>query len=856
MPDLQTPVIPSKKGLNFPWLLKMAWRDSRKSRVKLLLFISSIILGIAALVAIYSFGDNLRDDIDNQAASLIGADLAIYSNKPISVKADKLIKNLGKEKSTESSFASMVLFPKNNGTRLIQVKALTGNFPYYGALETEPISAGKDFKNGQEALVDQTLMLQFKASVGDSVKLGKLSFKIAGILKKAPGQTGLSSSVAPVIYIPGKYAEETGLLKKGSRINYNFYYKFSSIVEADKTTESIKKSLEKEELDYETIASKKENTGRSFEDLTGFLSLVGFIALLLGCIGVASSVHIYVKEKLTTVAVLRCLGVSGNQAFIIYLIQIIGTGLLGSIIGAVLGTVVQQVLPLVLKDFLPVDITIAVSWSAILQGIALGVIISFLFALLPLISVRNISPLNTLRLSFEQTSLFKDPLKWVVYGLIVLFVLGFTYLQLGNIIEALSFTAGIITSFLLLSGTAVMMMWLIKKFFPFSWSYIWRQGFSNLYRPNNQTVILIVSIGLGTAFICTLFLIQGMLLQRVNLSASKNQPNMVLFDIQSSQKENIAKLTKQMNLPVIQQVPVVTMRLQEINNINAVMVKKDTALQYNKRLFSREYRVTFRDQLSSSEKIAAGKWQGKVASPDALPEISIEKDYAERNKIKLGDKLLFNVQGALIETKVGSFRTVDWNRIQTNFLVIFPEGVLEEAPQFHVLLTRVPDANQSAIFQQNIVRNFPNVSVIDLGLVLSVLDEILDKIGFVIKFMAGFSIITGIIVLIASVMISKYQRIKESVLLRTIGASRNQILQITALEYFFLGAISALTGLFLSVGASYLLALYSFEVPFNPDFIPVIFIFISITFLTMLIGLFNSRGILNKPPLEILRQEN
>jgi putative ABC transport system permease protein len=204
---------------------------------------------------------------------------------------------------------------------------------------------------------------------------------------------------------------------------------------------------------------------------------------------------------------------------------------------------------------------------------------------------------------------------------------------------------------------------------------------------------------------------------------------------------------------------------------------------------------------------------------------------------------------------VGSFREVDWNRVQTNFRVVFPKGVLEEAPQFHVLITRVPSSQKSALFQQAVVRSFPNVSIIDLDLILRVLDDILDKIGFVIKFMGAFSIITGLIVLIASVLISKYQRIQESVLLRTMGASRNQILFITALEYFFLGSLAAATGILLSLGGSWALAKYSFETSFFPQFGPIIILFLLISTLTVIIGLFNSRGILDRPPLEILRRD-
>ncbi|HEY0680229.1 MAG TPA: ABC transporter permease, partial [Chitinophagaceae bacterium] len=429
------------KRLN--WILLMAWRDSRRNRSRLLLFVSSIILGIAALVAIYSLSNVLRDEIDQQAASLLGADLEITGNKPIRTALGGLVDSLGDQRSEQRSFSSMIYFPKSGGTRLIEVKALGGDFPYYGDFETSPAGVSRTFRKGQQALVDQTLMLQFNAKQGDSIKIGDLSFAIAGTLLAAPGKTGLSASVAPVVYIPLSYLEQTGLDQKGSRINHRFFFKYDTKTDLEKVANEIEPRLQNAGLSYDTIETQKEDTTRSFKDVTTFLSLIGFIALLLGCIGVASAIHIYVREKINTIAVLRCLGAKAAQAFFIYLIQIAGIGLIGSIIGAALGSVIQQFLPIVLSDLLPIKVEAGISWTAIGQGILLGLVISVLFALLPLVSIRKISPLNSLRVSFEHT-LIKDPLKWIVYALVVSFIVLFTYVQLGEWMEAIVFSAGIL----------------------------------------------------------------------------------------------------------------------------------------------------------------------------------------------------------------------------------------------------------------------------------------------------------------------------------------------------------------------------------------------------------------------------
>jgi putative ABC transport system permease protein len=841
--------------LNLPWLITMAWRDSRRNRSRLFLFISSIILGIGVLVAIYSLSDNVKKDIDNQAKTLIGADLVIDNNKPVAPEFQPLLDSIGDRRARELSFASMVMFTKNQGTRLVQVRALEGDFPFYGKLETKPAAASEKFRNQQQALVDKTLMLQFNAQPGDSIKVGEVTFMIAGTLNKAPGSTGISTSVAPAVYIPMKYLADTKLQQKGSRISYRFYYKFNNTTNVENLVTTLEPRFEKDGYDFETVETRKRNTGRTFEDFTQFLSLIGFIALLLGCIGVASSIHIYIKEKLNSIAILRCLGVNGLQAFLIFLIQIVAIGFIGSVIGAVLGIAIQQILPTVFKDFLPVEISVNLSWKAIAQGITIGVIISALFALLPLVSIRNVSPLNTLRLSVEETTPKRDYMRWLIYVLIILFIYGFTYLQMKSFQRAAVFTVSILVSFLVLSLMAGLLMWAVRRFFPNRAGYLLRQGLANLYRPNNQTLILVVAIGLGTSFICTLYFVQNILLSRVSLSASANQPNMVLFDIQTAQKEKVAALTRSFNLPVIDEVPIITTRLEEINGRSGAQVRLDTNSKTPSRAFEGELRVTYRDSLTNSEKITVGEWPAKKTAGDETVYISMEEGYAKRINVKIGDKMLFNVQGALIPTVIGSFREVDWNRVQTNFRVVFPSGVLEKAPQFHVLITRIPSAEMSAKFQQAIVTSFPNISIIDVGLILSVLDDILDKIGFVIRFMAAFSILTGLVVLIASVLLSKYQRIRESVLLRTLGGTRRQILVITALEYFLLGALAAFTGIIISLGGGWALARYTFKTPFTVPVLPFLAVFFLVSIITVLIGLFNSRGILNRPPLEVLRAE-
>ncbi len=832
----------------------MAWRDSRRNLGRLLLFMSSIVIGIGALVAINSFGDNLRNQIEGEAKELLGADLEIESQTPLPQDIIQFFDSLGFDISNETNFASMVLFPKNGGTRLVNVRAVESSFPFYGSIETLPGDVAGNLALSQKALVDQTLLMQFDASVGDSIKVGELTFHIEGSVLNVPGQSAITSTVAPPVFIPFRLMEQSGLMKKGSRINYLLYVKFTESIDQAFFEEFIKPRLESSKLRYDDVAERKQEVGDAYANLTGFLNLTAFIALLLGCIGVASSVHIYMKEKVQSVAVLRCLGASGKEAMAIFLVQILIMGTIGALIGSIMGTAVQFYLPALFGDFLPIEVDLRLSTSAIMEGLALGVAASVLFSLFPLLRIRRISPLQAIRASYENQE--TDRLPFLVFGLILCFIFLFSFLQLGDWIQAAYFSAGLLLSFALLAGVAQLIIWLVRRYFPTGGSFLLRQSLANLYRPNNQTLILVVTIGLGTALISTLFISQGLLVDKVRFSSdSSDRPNMVLFDIQTDQLEAVEDLFYTHDLKLMGKVPIVTMRLHELEGKSIEELRADTVSGVRSWVLNREYRVSYRDSLTSSETLLSGTWYPRVESPGDPIFISLEQGLARDMQVVVGDEISFNVQGAILNTVVGSIRKVDWQRMQTNFLVVFPKGVLEEAPKFHVMLARFDSTAQSAGFQRAVVQEFPNISIIDLNLILHTVDSVLGKVSFVIRFMAFFSILTGLLVLSGSVIVSKYQRIQESVLLRTLGASRSQIFRINMLEYFLLGSIAAFAGIFIALGAGWALAYFSFDADFYPPIGTLLIGYGCITLLTVLIGMSNSRSVVRKPPLEILRNE-
>ncbi|MBU2929334.1 ABC transporter permease [Winogradskyella psychrotolerans] len=829
----------------------MAWRDAKASKVRLLLFMASIILGIAAVVSIQLFSSNLKDNIKLQSKALMGADYTIDTKQEPTERAQAIIDSLQPD-AKEISFVSMIAFPKNGGTKLVKVRGLSGDFPFYGTIDSQPKAAASTYQDLGGALVDATLMLQFDVKEGDSIKVGAITLPISGALKAIPGSTAISTSVAPTIVIPYRFIEDTGLLQFGSRKEYQFFYKAKQPLDLDQFEKIIDPQLKAEEADLDTHTSTSERLGRRYDNVGKFLNLAAFIALLLGCIGIASSVHIYIKEKLKAIAVLKCMGASRLQSFLIFLIQIAGIGIVGGLIGSLIGVGIQELFPYLLKDFLPFAVEISISLQPILIGVFLGLFMSVLFALLPLLRTWYVSPLDVLRVDENGA---QEPIKVrvAVIGAVLLFLFLFSFWLLNDVVYALGFMLATLIAFAALAGVASLFILGIKRYFPKRWGFTARQSLLNLFRPNNQTVVLVVAIGLGTCLISTLYFTKDILLAKTEVGQSDDNANIIILDVQTDQQDTIEQRIKAKGLPVVNSIPIVTMRIHKIKGRLANELRQDSTKQMRNWILNHEFRSTYRGEMIDSEELLEGEWTTHTTSNDTIL-VSIADNLVE-DGIKIGDAITFNVQGVLMETKVGSIRKVDWRQLQPNFNFVFPMGALEQAPQFRVISTNAVDEATSAALQRDLVAEFPNLSIIDLRQVYTIIENILDKVSWVINFMAFFSIITGIIVLIGSVRTSKYQRIKESVLLRTLGAKNAQILKISALEYLFLGLLGSLVGILLALVSSLCLALLLFKEPFTPSLIPFLVFLPGITLLVLGIGLSNIRSVLQSSPLAVLRKE-
>ena len=847
----------------FRALVGLAWRESRTARRRLLLYMSSIALGVAALVAIDSFAENVTDSVHEQSRALLGGDVALSSNDPYGASTRALLDSMrkaGVRESRQTTFASMALVPRSGATRLAQVRAVTPAYPIYGVITTQPASAWGTLARGRYAVVDPSLLVSLAARIGDTLAIGASRFVITGTIENVPGDAGIGAAIGPRVYIPEQYIAETGLLVFGSRAQYETLLQFPPNVTAQQFQSRFRARLSRERVRIRTAAQNEYNLTQAIDQLRDFLSIIGLIALLLGGIGVGSGVHAFVMRKIDTVAVLRCLGATSWQVLAIYVTQAAAMGLVGAVAGAVLGIGIQFLVPAVATDFLPVDVSVRLAPGAIALGLGVGTWVALVFALRPLVALRRVSPLQALRRESDADALRAsrgDPLRLLVTLAIVGSVLALALSRGGGVRRGIAFSVAIGVAIGVLWLAAAGLSWIARRAVRPRWAFTLRQGVASLYRPGNQTRSVVLALGFGVFLMTTVYQVQHSLLGTLDLRLSQARANLVFFDIQGDQEPGVDSLIRRDGFAVNSVTPIIPMRIASINGKTVSELMRDTARATRGRAgwpLRREYRSTYRADPTASEKIVEGRWFARNSDTTRIPEVSVERDVANELHLRLGDTITWNVQGVNIPTRVTSFREVNWARFEPNFFVVFEPRALAGAPKQFAVLARVPTAEQVARVQRDVVTRYPNVSSLDLTLVQHTIANVLDKVTVAIRFLALVSLALAVPVLFSAVAATRRGRVREAVLLKTLGATRRQIGRIMLAEYALLGALGALVGVILSSGAAWALCHWIFDVRFVPAVGPIVLVGAGMVGLAVAIGLLTGREVFSQTPMVALRE--
>jgi putative ABC transport system permease protein len=846
------------------FVLKMAWRDSRASRRRLLLLSLSVVFGIAALVSIGSVSANLRRAVDGQANSLLGADLVITGTIPNSADWRKSLEAAGGEADRERVFPAQVA--AGGIARRAQMRALEGNFPFYGEFATVPAEAPARLRQGGHVIVlSDTLLDQLHLHLGDQVKvgIGQEVFTVVGEMKGFPGELAGFTVHPPLAFIPFS-ALSAQMGGAANRVNVRLPPGSDSAA----LVKGLKAKFPDDRMVYVTADERRKDMESALAGFDAFFRLVGFVALFLGAIGVASVVHVYVRQKITTVAILRCLGASAGQTFAIYLLQGLALGLFGAIAGAAIGLGAQWMLPLILRDFIPFKIDFFISWPPVVSGMTAGLVICLLFTLLPLLTVRRVPPLAAFRSALaERAGTRFDPWQVVIAILIPAAVAGFAIWQTRNVRFGIGYAVTLGVGFGILAGTAQLVSWAAQRWFPRRLPYVVRQGVANLYRPNNRTVLLLLSIGLGAFLMIALYLARTELLQQIEGPEGKSTPNLIFGRIEEDQMEPLAKIAAAQGAPIVERTPFVRMTLVSVNGHPP---PRNWQQPDGK---PREVIATYRDHLLKGEAVGDGKYiprteAGAAVVPIALSSTLRRPRPGDANAptpaavkamlLRVGDTLDWDVQGIPLRTRVAAV-LVPSGRFNLNlerFDVLFPDGAINGAPKFYIAGTHAPTAAIALNVQQAVFAAFPRIQAVDISAIVDLIARIFGKIGLVIGFMASFIIATGIIMLVSAILTGRFQRIRETVLLRTLGASRRQLVQIQMVEYAILGVLASLVGAILAVGGNALLARFVFKIPAAAPPLLLLAATAAVVTVTLVTGWFANRGVTNHPPLMILRQEN
>ena len=788
----------------------------------------------------------------------------VESRSAPDAEVDAYLAGLGGEQAREVAFASMLAVPGSDGkavaSRLVTVRAADDAYPFYGDVESEPAGARTQLTTGDAVLVEETLLKQFGLEPGAKVRLGKKDFVVAGGLLSLPGESAAVAMLSPRVLVSQAGLEGTGLLGTGALVRYRTHFKFPEGTDVEALARAERERMRGLRLNEDTVGERKRELGRALENVGGFLNLTGLVALLLGVIGVAAAMHALVRRKLATVAVLRCLGAGAGLGLGVFMVQGIAVGVAGSVVGGLVGAGLQAALGGLLQSFLPVDAAeLGVRWGEVARAAGIGAGLSALCTLVPLLAVRRVSPLGVLRAVEPETGK-RDGWRWLAVAGLVAAVLALCVELGGSWRNGAGFVGGILAA----GGALALLAWglvavarrtgglgLVK-----AWPFAVRQGLASLHRPGNRTGRLVVALGLGAFLLLTLAFSREALLGQIRFAGGADRPNLLFFDVQDDQVDGLkAKLTE-LGAPALAEAPIVTMRLAELKGRAVEEVLRDKTAGVPGWTLRREYRSSYRSEPANTETVTAGEWVGSWAGGEGeVVPVSVEEGLAENLKLKLGDELVWDVQGVPVRSRVASLRKVEWQRMSPNFFVLFPTGVLEAAPKFHVLAARTLDKDVNARVQRGVVSEFGNVSVLDLGLVIDSLDAVFGKAELAVRFIALFTLATGVVVLAGALAAGRDQRVREAVLLRTLGASAGQVRVVLVTELAALGLMAGAAGALLALGGGAAVARFVFGVTPVLPWGPLGWTVGGVVALTVGVGWLTQRGVLSRPPLEVLRAE-
>ncbi len=830
----------------------MAWRETRGAGRHFVYFLACVTVGVAAIVAVGSFAASLERTVGRSAKALMGGDVEIRAARPLSAEPAQLVAALASEGAVVTRVRELVAMAQagekgDARTQLVEVKAVEPGYPFYGHLGTDPERPLAELVGDGRALVHRSLLERLGLRAGDRLRIGESDLIISGVITQEPDRAVGVFSLGPRVLITGDDLDRTGLVRPGSRVRYRTLFRLPDGTNAEDVVKSLARRLPDSAVRITTYAQAQPGLRRFWDQLTMYLGLTGLVALMVGGIGVAVSVRAFVRSKLATIAILKSLGAGWRQILMAYLCQTALLGLGGSLLGAALGSGIQPLLSPVLARLLPFPVDLVISPVAILKGLVLGLGVTLLFALWPLLEIRRVPPALILRKEVEPILRGRRP--WTALLPIAAGLAALALWQAGSWKIGGLFIAGLAAALVALGLGARLIVTAARRARPRALA--WRQAVANLHRPGSHAGAVLVSLGLAVMLIVAVALLEGSLREQLVAKSADTAPAFFFIDIQPDQAEGFRRLVQSLGGSAPDLVPVVRSRLAGIDGapVSAdVRTRKDDPWY-----LTREYVLTWAEVAPGHNSVIAGRWWNSEEAARE-PLISVEEEIAKQLGVGIGGTLTFDVQGVPVTARVVNLRRVDWQTFNSNFFVIFSPGALDGAPTTYIATAQVRPEDEGRV-QAAVVAAYPNVSAIPVREVLARVASVLDQIALAMRLVAGFSILSGLVVMIGALSITRSQRLYQSVILKALGATRGFLARAFAVEYALLGAGAGLCGTALAAILAWAVLHFALDVRWSWAPGTLALGVAGATGLALAVGLLGTSRLLAQKPLGVLRGE-
>ena len=851
----------TKPSLTWASAAKIAWRELQASRGKFLFVILSVAIGVAALTGVRGFSDSFQKTLLGEARTIMAADLSAHMFRqptPEEEQALNAMASHGIQRTQITDTVSMVSSLGDPVPLLVSLKAVDPQqYPFYGTVDLQPAGDLRQVLTDSTVVVADDLLIRLHTQVGASLKIGDSNFRIAAILVREPDRMSSGMGLGPRVMMTQSALEKSGLLQQGSRSGERFLFKLSS---NSGSIAAVRARLEQVLPDAQVTDFRESNPALTdgLKRSTGLLSLICLVAMVLGAIGVAMAMRAHLQQRIEVLAIMKSIGARSSDILRIYLFQTVLLGLVGGLIGASLGLGVEWIFPSLLGRFLPIRLDLQFPWHSAVAGLGTGILTTVLFCLPPLLQIRSVRPNLVLRRMVEEpggpqswwTRLRQSKAQWIT-AIVILLGLGAIAAALSDSVVVGRWFAGALCALLVvILGMAALTLRMLRAFLSRTRLHLQsavRHGLSNLYRPGNQSAAVLAALGVGVMLILTVFLMQHGVIGEMKLTAGPNLPNVFLVDISSKELDGVKHLLAQQ--PEVQgDVETVPSVAGRIISVDGAAADELNLKNYPKRLLQ-TVSLTWSKGLPEGATMVQGAWW----DTDDGQSLAVSEHIAQRLQLHLGSRIVFTSNGRTMQAKVVAVIRHNGQHVYSRSEFILTPRALAGLPVVWYGAVHV-DPRQVGAVQRALFNSYPTITVINIADVIETIQAVVQQITVVVRFLAGFSILSGAVILASSIASTHFRRVREVVVLKTLGAKRNHIVAVFSVEFIVLGLLAGLVGVIFANLLSRVL-LHRLDVAFHIEWLATFIALAGTAVLATVTGWITSFRILGQKPLQVLREE-